>query len=350
MRTSPYKDFSLKFHKKNRKNKKSNLCHFELTFGCALHCKHCYSDCYNSVRYLKKELDTKGVKIILDKIYARGALWLCFTGGDPLTRRDFLELYAYAKDKGFIVTIFTNAYSMSKKIADYLMMRPPFVIELTLNAATQDLYEKIAQVKDSFSKVMKGIDLILKAKLPLKIKTQVTKDNLEELPKIKKFVESLGLKFRPSVLLQSRLDGDLTPANLRISPQEVLNLNGNKKAPVDDCGLLPITDYGLAITKIFSCAITGGGGIHIDPYGNLVPCNCIRSPKLNLLKENMDKAQQKILNWVRTRYFTNSSICQRCSIRSICYNCPGRVLLETGNLEGKIDWFCKLARDTVNLK
>jgi radical SAM protein with 4Fe4S-binding SPASM domain len=263
-------------------------------------------------------------------------LWLCFTGGDPLTRKDFLELYAYAKNKGFIITIFTNAYSMNKKIAEYLKDKSPFVIEITLNAVTQDLYERMSQVKGSFAKVMNGINLILKANLPLKIKTQVTKDNLKELPKIKKFIENLGLRFRPSVFLHSRLNRDLAPANLRISPQEVLGLNGNKKLSVDDCDLL--TNH-----ELFRCAIGGGDGIYIDPYGNTFPCDCIRKPKINLLKEDVGEAQKKVLDWVRTRCFTNNAKCQNCSIRDSCHNCPGKALLETGDLEGRVDWFCALA-------
>lgn len=343
MKVISYRAFSLKFHKNNWQSRKPNICQFELTFGCALHCKHCYSDCYNKARYIKKELNTKEVKFILDKVYNRGMLWLCFTGGDPLTREDFLELYAYAKDKGFIISVFTNAYSMNKKIAKHLRNNPLFVIEMTLNAVTEDLYEKISGVKGSFAKIMRGINLILKANLPLKIKTQVTKDNFRELPQLKKFVQSLGLKFRPSVFLHSRLNRDLVPANLRISPQEVLSLNGNKKLSVDDCDSLTNHERCPTNHELFRCAIAGGDGIHIDPYGNIVPCNCIREPKVNLLKEDIKEAQKNILNWVRTRHFTNHSQCQACSLRNICYNCPGKALLETGNLEGKINWHCDLA-------
>jgi len=350
MQEIKYKIFSFRTHKKNLRKDKPNVCQFELTFGCGLHCKHCYSDCYNKARYIKKELNTKEVKFILDNVYKQGILWLCFTGGDPLTRPDFLELYKYAKNKGFIITIFTNAYSMNKKIAEYLKDKPPFIIEVTLNAVMQDLYEKISQVKGSFSKAMRGINLILKVSLPLKIKTQVTRDNFRELPQIKKFVKSLGLRFRPSVFLYGRLDGDLTPCNLRISPQEVLSLNGNKKSSLDDCDLstnheprLPHRQAGTTNHALFRCAIAGGDGIHIDPYGNMLPCNCIREPKLNLLKENIEEACKKILNWVRVRHITDNSKCQSCSVRSICYNCPGKALLETGDLEGRINWFCDLA-------
>jgi radical SAM protein with 4Fe4S-binding SPASM domain len=298
------------------------------------------------------------LKFILDKVYRAGAIWLCFTGGDPLTRKDFLELYSYAKDKGFIITIFTNGYSMTKEIAGYLKKKPPFVIEMTLNAVTEELYEKISHVKGSFKKTMEGISLISKRKLPLKIKTQITKDNLEELPKIEKFVKGLGLKFRPSAILHARLTGNLTPCNLRIPPNEILGLNGKKELSDDDCDMAPETDNlkpktddhispagrRTPETNLFRCTISGGDGIHIDPYGNTFPCSLIRRPKFNLLKMDIEYASNKLSTLVRNRKFESNSICKSCNLREFCHWCPGKAKLETGDEEAPIPYYCEMAK------
>ncbi len=352
MKEIQYRAFSLRTHKENWRIKRPNVCQLELTFRCNLHCRHCYSDCYNKEEYIKRELTTSEVKLLIDKIYNSGVIWLCFTGGDPLTRQDFLELYSYAKDKGFLITIFTNAYSMTKRVADYLKKNPSFVIEITLNATSKELYEFISQIKGSYDKAMEGLNLILERRLPLKIKTQVTKDNLKGLPKIKEFIENLGQKFRPSTFLHARLDRDITPCNLRISPQEVLslekrdNINSKEKCFSIDNNR-PNTQNRLNAgnqesNDFFNCAITGSDGIHIDPYGNIIPCNCIREPKINLLKEDIKEAQEKILNWIRTRDFTKELECRNCSLRNRCYNCPGKALLEKKSLEGIVEWFCEL--------
>jgi len=329
MKEIQYKNFSWRTHKKNWRIKKPNVCQFELTFGCGLHCKHCYTDCYNKPGYLKKELSTKETKFILDKVYQAGVIWLCFTGGDPLTREDFLDIYSYAKNKGFIITIFTNAYSMTNDIAKYLKKKPPFIIEMTLNAVTKETYEKISQVKDSFRKVMDGINSILKAKLPLKIKTQITKDNLEEMPKIRKFIEGLGIRFRPSYDLYARLNGDLTPCSLRILP------HGKNHSADDDCG---------KHSDLFHCVIGGGDGIQIDPYGNIFACNLIRRPAFNLLKVDIDYARDKLLPLVRNRKFVTDSRCNGCNLREKCDWCPGKAYVETGDMEKPIEYYCELTR------
>ncbi|MBU0693067.1 MAG: radical SAM protein [Candidatus Omnitrophica bacterium] len=375
MKEIQYKKFSWHTHKKNWRLKQPNVCQFELTFGCGLRCKHCYTDCYNKPSYLKKELNTEQVKFILDKVYNAGIIWVCFTGGDPLIRPDFLDIYSYAKDKGFIVTVFTSGYSIDKKVVKYFEKRPPFVIETTLNAATEQTYEKISQVKGSFKKVIEGIDLILKANISLKVKTQITRDNLEELSEIKKVVEGLGLKFRPSTDLHARLNGNLAPCNLRISPQRVLNLDGKVEG---DCineskGIKAIERHSSTTLRagkeakaqrhkgqrekkrttndnLFRCAIGGGDGINIDPYGNIFSCNLIREPKFNLLKVDIEYAQNKLLSLVRGKKFTTNSKCRVCDLKELCHTCPGRAYVETSDKEAPIPYYCELSEKITKLK
>jgi len=357
MKEIRYKSFSWNTHKKNWKIKKPNVCQFELTFCCGLHCKHCYTDCYNKPSYLKKELNTKETKIILDKVYQAGAIWLCFTGGDPLARRDFLDIYSYARNKGFIITVFTSGYSMTERIARYLKKEPPFVIEMTINAATKETYEKISQVKGSFKKVKEGISLILKGKLPLRIKTQITKDNLREIPEIKKFIEGLGLRFRPYYDLYARLNHNLAPCKLRISPQEVLSLDGKPEVECRD-------EYGnyqklkakrkkekVSVRKpaganLFYCVGGGGEGIYVDPYGNTFACNLIRKPAFNLLKVSVDYARDRLLSLVRNRKFVSDSKCNGCNLRENCRWCPGKAYVETGDEEAPVPYYCELAEVT----
>ena len=351
MKEIQYKSFSWNTHKKNWKIKKPNVCQFELTFGCWIHCKHCYTDCYNKSAYLKKELNTQEAKFILDKVYQTGAIWLCFTGGDPLTREDFLDIYSYAKNKGFIITLFTSGYSMTKRIAKFLKKEPPFVIEMTLNGATKETYERISQVKGSFEKVKEGIGLILKNKLPLKIKTQITKYNSQEIPGIRKFIEGRGLRFRPSHELHARLNGDIASCKLRISPQELLGYDGKKRLPEDDCRRpFPLERSASRVTprksvaNLFRCAVGGGDGINIDPYGNIFSCNLIRKPFFNLLKVDVDYARGRLLTLVRGRKFISSSRCNGCRLRETCHWCPGRAYVETADMEKPIEYYCELAK------
>jgi MoaA/NifB/PqqE/SkfB family radical SAM enzyme len=342
MKEAQYKTFSWETHRKNWSLSKPSICQFELTFKCGLHCSHCYTDCYNKPDYLKKELNTREVKLVLDKVYKSGVIWLCFTGGDPITRKDFLDIYSYAKNKGFIVIVFTSGISLTKEIIDYFKKKPPFVIEMTLNASSRDLYEKISQVKGSFDKAMRNIRLILKSGLPLKIKTQITKDSLKEMPKIKKFIEGLGLKFHPTFDLFSRLNGDLAPCNLRVSLVEVLSSNGKVQFSDNDC-ISRNTNHEPRTTNLFPCSISSGDGFQIDPYGRIFLCNLLRKPSLNLLKFDVKFALNSLLPLVRNSRFATNSKCNGCNLRADCRSCPGKANLEMNNLEAPIPYYCELA-------
>ncbi|MFC1674564.1 radical SAM/SPASM domain-containing protein [Candidatus Omnitrophota bacterium] len=345
MKEIQYRIFSLRTHKKNLRIKRSNVCQFELTFRCPLYCRHCYTGCYNQPAYFKEELKTQEVKTILDKVYQAGVIWLCLTGGDPLARADFLEIYSYAKQKGFIVSVFTSGYLLDKKIVKFLKSKPPFVIELTLNAVTEQLYEKISGVKGSFLRLMKGINLLIKERIPLKIKTQVTKDNLEELTKIKKLVEGLGLEFRPSHILYPRLNGDKTPCNLRISPKEILGLDADDRrlSACDDWRLQDSNPHPPTV-NLFTCAIGGGDGFHIDPLGNIFLCNLMRKTDFNLLKTDLGYALDGLISQVREKSFLTDSACRDCSLKRLCNWCPGRAYLEKDKEEEPIEYYCELAR------
>jgi radical SAM protein with 4Fe4S-binding SPASM domain len=356
MREIGYKNFSWRTHQKNWSLKRPNVCQFELTFKCALHCEHCYSDCYNGSQFIKKELNTKQAKTIIDKAHALGVLWLCFTGGDPLQREDFLDIYDYAKKKGFIITVFTTGFSMTEKIAGHFKKTPPFVIEITINAVTKNTCERITKVQGSFEKTMRGLDIITSRNLPLKVKTMVTSQNYEEIHDIKLFLQRRGIEFRPSLILYARLNGDTTPCSLRLRRsriKDMCKLFGNYgKENLGDG--IEITDACRPNRKsielangLFRCVIGGGDGINIDPYGNMFPCTCIREPKINFLNSSIAQIKHMLHDTIASFSllgYKAGSKCLLCKFIDKCPRCPGQAFLETGSMEKPIQYYCDLVQ------
>lgn len=341
-----YKDFSLKTHQKNWHLKRPNFCQFELTFKCDFHCKYCYSGCFNRSEFIKKELSTKQVKFILDKLYEAGVIWLCFTGGDPLTRKDFLEIYDYAKQKGFIISVFTTAYSIDEGAVKYLREKPPFAIEITLNSIRKNTFETISARKETFDKSMYGIRLLAENKIPLKIKTMIIEDNKEELFEVKEFVESLGLSFRPDANIHARLDADVSACSLRIRPERVLEMD--RLLCSTSLSFEQGNDGFQCKQEIrdnkypFRCAAGSGDGIMIDPYGEMFFCCCLRKSSFSVFEYEIEDVQ-KLFFSMRQRTFEKDSRCRYCQLVDICNSCPGKAYLETGDLEVPVEWSCELA-------
>lgn len=347
MKELKYKDFSLKTHQKNWQKKKPNVCQFELTYKCPISCRHCYANCYKKPSLIKKELTTKEVFKILDKVYNANVLWLCLTGGDPLSQSDFLPIYNYARKKGFIITVFTPGILINQKITTHFKKYPPFNIEITLNAVTKKTYENISGVKGSFKKAMNAIKLLRKNKIPFRLKTMATKQNYFELDKIKKFYQKLGQKFEPSSILFVQLDGDLTPAKYRLEPKQILAINKKYKinsSAEEEIGQLRMTNDELRIKNplLFRCA-AGSDTFHINPFGEMFLCSTVREPSINLLKKEI-KDGFKIFTKIKAQKFKTQSKCRKCELRYQCLSCPGRAKLETGSAEKPVDYFCQLTR------
>ena len=182
---------------------------WELTCRCNLHCIMCYTDCFNTPDRIRQELSFAEIVRIMDEVQEAGCLELCLTGGEPLVRKDFLDIYAYAKQKGFLLTVFTNGTLLTEKIADYWVLYPPSMIEISFHGLTQQSFEQITQGLGSYERCLAGIRLILERNLPLTLKTSGMTVNRDEVLRIKEYVAGLG-KDRPNKV-QYKFGSDIRP-------------------------------------------------------------------------------------------------------------------------------------------
>lgn len=320
----------------------------ELTYRCNLDCIYCY--CKGS-QSKEEELTTKEVKGIFDKLYKEGCLFLNLTGGEPLIRDDFLEIYAYAKEKGFIISILTNGQLFNKKIISFLTKIPPHSIEVTLNGITSNTYESISQVEGSFSRVIENIKDLAGNQLPLVIKANLLKQNKEEIVRIKKWVENLLGKplnkhfFKYDPIIHPRLDGNKAPCKYRLTFEEMA---GALKYD-EDLWQEHMKDFRIGTPELrrgcdylYHCD-TWLKQFFINPYGRLK--FCLFSDKFSgSLREKAFKEifYDGIPNIFEEKFKTNS-LCRKCKLRPICCWCPAKAYLETGNQEKPVKYYCRLA-------
>jgi len=354
IKTRQYRDFSWDLHAKA--GHKPIVAQIELTYLCPLHCEHCYTDCYNNSQSARKELSASNVKRMMDKCKADGVMWFCFTGGDPLMRKDFAELYLYAKKLGFITSVFSPVVSMSGKVLKTFIASPPFNIETTLNAATASKYKEITRT-NLFNKHILNIKKLLKNKIPVRVKTQITKQNIGQIDKIKRLVESLGLDFRPSTMLHARLNCDTRPCTLRLEPREAVRVNERygffddeeSRRPGEKLDLKKLIGR-IENDKLLTCA-AGGHAFWISPEGHMLICGNLRMIDYDILKKgnSVKEGFYKLHKKIHGLRFKTKSRCRSCEYRYICKWCAGRAVLETGSLEEPIDYFCRLTEETLKL-
>src|SRR5260370_1229661 len=196
MNSASYSEFSLSLHNHFDQKRVPLEVPLEVTRRCPLECQHCYNNLpMGDLAARDRELTKEEYLGILDELADMGTLWLLFTGGEIFARKDFLEIYTYAKQKGFLITLFTNGTVINERIADYLRDFPPFGIEIPLYGRTQETYETLTAIPGSYQRCLRGITMLIERRLPLKVKTVGTSINRHDVIAMKEFAEQeLGVE------------------------------------------------------------------------------------------------------------------------------------------------------------
>jgi MoaA/NifB/PqqE/SkfB family radical SAM enzyme len=322
----------------------------EITHRCNLRCVHCYC---------RKDADDKEARDaelsydeicgIVDQIVQEGCLYFQLTGGEPLLRRDFIDIYDYCRDKGLLVILFTNGTLITRRVADHLARRPPLLVEVSLYGATKEVYESVTGVPGSYEKCLNGVKLLVDRGIKLVLKSPMMTLNVAELDALKQLAANLGVDFYFDVQLHPRLNGmddPYGPYQYRLPLDEMLRLELSEeerlvcwKAYLDRLAGMPRPK------TLYKC----GAGLHsffIDVAGNLLMCVEARWPSYNLLQGSFREGWYDFLADVRSWFEPADSGCAHCDIFLLCSQCPGRSQLEYGPdvQSRRVGWICDLAR------
>ncbi len=344
-----YGAFSADLHQKQAGQRAPTQVSIEVTRRCPLECQHCYNNLPMGDQDARsREMTTEEHFRMLDELVEMGCFWLLYTGGEIFARKDFLEIYTYAKKKGFLITLFTNGILINEKIADYLAEWPPFAIEITLYGRTRETYEALTMIPGSYDRCLRGINLLRERGLPLKLKTVATSINKHEISAMRQFAEEeLGVEFKFDGQINPRIDCSQSPLAVRLTPEEVVALDMHSAKQAGEYRSL--AEYGLEsppnlaqIDTVYSC----GGGMNsfaVNPYGEMSICISSQQDVFDVRQEGLARAWAHSLCDVRARKRTRVTKCIECRIQSLCGMCPANGELENGDRESPVDFLCHVA-------
>jgi radical SAM protein with 4Fe4S-binding SPASM domain len=349
MEVVSYAKFSQELHRQVLSQRTPTEATIEITHRCPLNCAHCYNNLpMGDVEARRKELTYEEHCHLLDELFDAGCLWLLYTGGEIFGRRDFLDIYTYAKRKGFLITLFTNGTLITPQIADYLAEWPPFAIEITLYGRTKETYEKLTGIPGSFERCMRGIRLLLERKLPLKLKTVAVTLNLHEVWEMKRFAEEdLGLEFKFDAMMSPRIDCSQSPLGVRLTPEETVELDLQDARRASEWKSFAAQFRGTKFTNETSGeAYHCGGGLNafaVDPQGRMSICVLSHFDTYDLRQGSLREGWEDFLLRVRRRKLTQITKCVRCEIKAMCGMCPANGELENKDAEKPVDFLCHVA-------
>lgn len=347
VQTATYGEFSAQLHERFQGRRVPVEVSIEVTHRCPLECRHCYNNLpMSDVHARERELSFQEHVRLLDELVDLGCLWILYTGGEIFARKDFLDIYTEAKNRGFLVTLFTNGTMITPRIADHLAEYRPFNIEITLYGATRETYEALTRIPGSFDRCINGIRLLLERGLPLKLKTVPTSINYHEVYEMKRFAEQdLGVEFKFDPLVNPRTDCSQSPLAVRLTPEQAVALEFRDPIRRAEYARLAQAelDADLPLSpKKYTC---GGGhnGCAIDPNGRMTICVLSHRDGYDLRSGSFQQGWDGRLKEIRSSNNRRETICTNCRIRSLCSMCPANGELEGGDAEAPVDFLCQVA-------
>ncbi len=346
----------------------------ELTERCNNRCVHCYINQPEDDQKIRaEEMETGFVLDILKQAADLGCLTACFTGGEPLLRDDFAELYLFARGLGLQVVIMTNACLIDTELVKLFTAVPPGrPIQVSVYGMYKSSYEAVSCVSGSFERFVSGLDLLNKRNIPFVVRQSLLPPNKKELDEFERFASTLPhMHAEPDYTmnfdLRARRDDSGKNSRirkLRVSSEETLNLlTRNRDKYIKEMREFASRFMRPPGERIFSCG--AGQGICVDAYGRAQMCMLLRhpdtvyplSPDLHRKKSPesglgpLEYALKEFFPGLRNLRSNNPEYLKRCAVcflKSLCEQCPAKSWGEHGILDAPIEYLCQVTHTQSN--
>lgn len=317
---------------------------FELTERCNLTCRMCYirQSPGDAVRRAK-ELSSATWLELARQAVDNGMVFLLLTGGEVFLRPDFFEIYTPLTRLGLILTLFTNGTLITEALAARLAEAPPSRTEITLYGATAATYESITGVPGSYARCCAGIEALVKYRVPLGLKTTISRQNVGELDAMRQMAHNWGLPFSAGWLLTQRRDGALSEVtDCRLSAAECVALEATDRASATEWTEATLRKAALGPDRNFYCQ-AGQAAFVVNPQGEMNACIDLPFPAAHPLDIGFHAAWEQVQGFVDSAPLL-AAVCLACDVRTYCPRCPAWSQLETDTLNEPVPYLCEIAR------
>ena len=262
-------------------------------------------------------------KAILKEVYHSGACGIAFEGGEPLLRKDLVDILAFSRSLPLHTSLITNGTLLESRI-DQIAPFINGVVYVSLDGMKKT-HDTIRGVDGCYKKAVQGIDAS-KEKVPVTINTTIMAENIGEIESLVHLSKELGTKISVA-LAHDYCNADTSSPAIDKIPKIARKLIEMKREGypiVNSIGYFKV----MAKEKKWQCK--PWTMVNIDPNGNIIlPCYIHDNYASNLsIFENNIKAAISNFDWKKVKY------CEKCSLH--CYVEPSLVL--SRDIRAYIHW------------
>ncbi len=320
---------------------------FELTQRCNFNCDMCYVHEY---RQKTDPLSAKDWLSLAEQAKEAGTVFLLLTGGEPLLRSDFEEIYRGLVKMGFLISINTNG-SLLKNYYELFNELPPTRINISLYGADNKDYNKFCH-NMAFDDVLTSAKIMKDMGISICFNTIFTPDNISSYSRIIDISKDLSIPVKPTTYSYPPIRLNKKNSTSRFTPEEAAeNLFaidqyrfdiGHYYDRIKKVTLLP---EGPKENKVRCRA--GRASFWITADGIMRPCGMMPEPDSTPLIDGFDKAWNETKS--KTEQIRLPLTCLSCKFSGICNVCAAMCKAETGEFNKTPYYICKMTEHLFTL-
>jgi MoaA/NifB/PqqE/SkfB family radical SAM enzyme len=324
----------------------------DLTYRCNNHCRHCWLRTPPGSPDRERELTFDEVLGIVEAARELGCRHWSISGGEPMIRPDFADIFAAITDRAASYTLNTNGTLITPGIARLMKRKGSKLI--ALYGATADVHDGVTRNPGSFEALTEGIACLREEGAGFTVQIIPMRSNFHQFEAMARLAESWSPSWRIGASwLYLAADGD--PARNREIREERLT-------PGEVAGLDPFVGWaeGLDEEERTSCQSAARDGLyaacigsrrdfHIDPYGGMSFCGFVMDPALrtDLRRVDFRTAWEDDLPAMADKVKPDENYdrnCGSCDLRADCPWCPVFAYLEHRDHSARIEYLCGIAQ------
>jgi uncharacterized protein len=183
------------------------------SFACNLACTYCYQEVFESTRGLVEPAVIDAFFAWIDRFHASDdpPPYITLFGGEPLVdtpaHHDRVGRYLDgARARGLGVAVVTNGYDL-EAFAPLLSQGPVREVQVTLDGpqVVHDARRPHGNGGATFERIVRGIDAMVAAKIPVNMRIVVDRTNLPTLPELARFAEGKGWLALPQTRFKTQV-------------------------------------------------------------------------------------------------------------------------------------------------
>jgi MoaA/NifB/PqqE/SkfB family radical SAM enzyme len=331
----------------------------DITYRCNNNCRHCWLRIPADDKEKRKELSFKEIKRIVNEAKEMGCSKWRFSGGEPMLRPDFPEIFDCITRGSLTYSINTNGTLITPRIAR--LLKRPGAKMIALYGATAGVHDHITRSPGSFAAAMRGIAYLKEENANFIVQIIPMRDNYHELKKMIKFAKSLSRAWRIGARwLYLSASGDAEKnkeiISQRLEPEEVIKLEP-PDLPYEEWSEEKEGEYFRfeKNDRLFSSCVAVRRNFYIDPYGRMTFCSFIKDPRLfyNLKTGSFKEAWEGFLPSLKDKIIGGREYnenCGVCKLRDDCIWCPAYAYLERGRHSARAGYLCEIAKEQKKFK